>query len=274
MNIKDLYRVEDSEDINKVSDSVNAPGYSKGVDIEKVKEVKPLLNKDATTLIVVKSQRLLNLWGNELEGQASDGLLEERGKAADWLWKDTSYQLGDVNQIYCDHPGSANFYTIFSLEEIPDVLERIKEKCGFLDKKEVHSALNIFRNMSTKRFVKPFTEEVLQKYGFSKVSDSDESILSKLIVGETYNFIEGAKSFDAKILLKNERSLVVCLYPESIDQDALKDISFKSYQDGSFLEAFPDDEREEADDAVCKWFLQDGKLKTVYSKELRLKKII
>ena len=46
------------------------------------------------------------------------------------------------------------------------------ETCGFKDMKEVHSALNIFKNMSNRKYVKPLTKEETEKYGINVEVDN------------------------------------------------------------------------------------------------------
>ena len=92
------------------------------------------------TVIVFRTQQLMDLWVNEMQGQISDGMWENCRKT-DWLWRNEAHILGEkteVKVVYSWQVGKKNYPLTKQLWEC--VGERILEENGFADKKEATKA--------------------------------------------------------------------------------------------------------------------------------------
>lgn len=94
------------------------------------------------TIITFRTQQLLDLWVNEMQGQISDGMWEN-SRGTNWLWEKAWLQLGDETRVerrysYC--PGGMR-KTYPLTKELWDVVgDRILDENGFKDKKEAYAA--------------------------------------------------------------------------------------------------------------------------------------
>lgn len=105
-----------------------------------------------------------------------------------------------------------------------------------------------------------------------EVKDSSEtSKFGSIEPGKTYWFFVDGHKVPALVLLKSDKNVVVCTYPESVDTEKLTGITYGSYGSGDFLDVFPEEDQETVDDAVCKWFLSGDNLMTVYNTKVEIK---
>jgi len=106
--------------------------------------------------IVVKDQRLLDLWKNELSGQVSDGAWEYDSRT-DWLWADATIELGQINAVFVDPRKRVGRKWFKFYERLADVVgDRMIEDAGLKDERELKSLLHIWTNMI--RFPKHISE--------------------------------------------------------------------------------------------------------------------
>ena len=81
--------------------------------------------KGFNTVIVFRTQQLMDLWVNEMQGQISDGMWENC-RNTDWLWRREAHILGDKTEVLVN-----NTWNIGA---------RILKENGFADKKEATKA--------------------------------------------------------------------------------------------------------------------------------------
>lgn len=96
--------------------------------------------KGFNTVIVFRTQQLMDLWVNEMQGQISDGMWENC-RNTDWLWRREAHILGDKTEVLVNNTwniGRKNYPLTKQLWEI--IGERILKENGFADKKEATKA--------------------------------------------------------------------------------------------------------------------------------------
>ena len=96
--------------------------------------------KGFNTVIVFRTQQLMDLWVNEMQGQISDGMWENC-RNTDWLWRREAHILGDKTEVLVNVTwgiGRKNYPLTKQLWE--NIGDRILEDNGFADKKEATKA--------------------------------------------------------------------------------------------------------------------------------------
>lgn len=92
------------------------------------------------TVIVFRTQQLMDLWVNEMQGQISDGMWENC-RNTDWLWRNEAHILGEKTEVKVSYSwgiGRKNYPLTKQLWEC--IGERIMEENGFANKKEATKA--------------------------------------------------------------------------------------------------------------------------------------
>ena len=91
------------------------------------------------TVIVFRTQRLLDLFKKEMQGQISDGMWEN-SRDTDWLWRNAAYVLGNETRVVVSYSfviGKKNFMINSSLWDC--IGERILRELEYSSKKEVYA---------------------------------------------------------------------------------------------------------------------------------------
>ena len=91
------------------------------------------------TVITFRTQRLLDLFKKEMQGQISDGMWENC-RNTDWLWKNVACVLGDETRVVVSYRfliGKKNFMINSSLWDC--IGERILRELEYSSKKEVYA---------------------------------------------------------------------------------------------------------------------------------------
>ena len=91
------------------------------------------------TVIVFRTQRLLDLFKKEMQGQISDGMWEN-SRNTDWLWKNVACVLGNETKVIVAYRfliGKKNFMINSSLWDC--IGERILKELEYSSKKEVYA---------------------------------------------------------------------------------------------------------------------------------------
>lgn len=85
---------------------------------------------EVETIITFRTQQLMDLWYNEIQGQISDGMWEN-SRNTDWIWRHVWVKLGEETKVESKswHIGRKNFFLTKELEEI--IGERATEEAGF-----------------------------------------------------------------------------------------------------------------------------------------------
>ena len=95
--------------------------------------------KGFNTVIVFRTQRLLDLFKKEMQGQISDGMWENC-RNTDWLWRNVACVLGDETRVIVAYRfviGKKNFMIGSSLWDC--IGERILKELEYSSKKEVYA---------------------------------------------------------------------------------------------------------------------------------------
>lgn len=91
------------------------------------------------TVIVFRTQRLLDLFKKEMQGQISDGMWEN-SRNTDWLWRNVACVLGNETRVIVTYKfmiGKKNFMINSSLWDC--IGERILKELEYSSKKEVYA---------------------------------------------------------------------------------------------------------------------------------------
>ena len=91
------------------------------------------------TVIIFRTQRLLDLFKKEMQGQISDGMWEN-SRNTDWLWRNVAYVLGNETRVVVSYRfliGKKNFMINSSLWDC--IGERILKELEYSSKKEVYA---------------------------------------------------------------------------------------------------------------------------------------
>lgn len=91
------------------------------------------------TVIVFRTQRLLDLFKKEMQGQISDGMWENN-RNTDWLWRNVACVLGDETKVVVKYRfliGKKNFMIGSTLWDC--IGERILRELEYSSKKEVYA---------------------------------------------------------------------------------------------------------------------------------------
>ena len=91
------------------------------------------------TVIVFRTQRLLDLFKKVMLGQISDGMWEN-SRDTDWLWRNAAYVLGNETKVVVSYSfviGKKNFMINSSLWDC--IGERILKELEYSSKKEVYA---------------------------------------------------------------------------------------------------------------------------------------
>ena len=91
------------------------------------------------TVIVFRTQRLLDLFKKEMQGQISDGMWEN-SRNTDWLWRNVACVLGDETRVIVAYRfviGKRNFMINSMLWDC--IGERILKELEYSSKKEVYA---------------------------------------------------------------------------------------------------------------------------------------
>lgn len=91
------------------------------------------------TVIVFRTQRLLDLFKKEMQGQISDGMWEN-SRNTDWLWRNVACVLGDETRVIVAYRfviGKKNFMIGSTLWDC--IGERILRELEYSSKKEVYA---------------------------------------------------------------------------------------------------------------------------------------
>ena len=91
------------------------------------------------TVIVFRTQRLLDLFKKVMLGQISDGMWEN-SRDTDWLWRNAAYVLGNETRVVVSYSfviGKKNFMINSSLWDC--IGERILKELEYSSKKEVYA---------------------------------------------------------------------------------------------------------------------------------------
>ena len=95
--------------------------------------------KGFNTVIVFRTQRLLDLFKKEMQGQISDGMWEN-SRNTDWLWRNVACVLGDETRVIVAYRfliGKKNFMIGSTLWDC--IGERILRELEYSSKKEVYA---------------------------------------------------------------------------------------------------------------------------------------
>ena len=95
--------------------------------------------KGFNTVIVFRTQRLLDLFKKEMQGQISDGMWENC-RNTDWLWRNVACVLGDETRVIVAYRfliGKKNFMINSALWDC--IGERILRELEYSSKKEVYA---------------------------------------------------------------------------------------------------------------------------------------
>lgn len=169
--------------------------------IERLNESRNL--EPAEVVMVFRTQKLLDLWINEMEGQISDGQWEN-SRGTEWIWRGRHiYQIGPETKVYTRRyyiTGRKNFYMDKELCEI--IGERAQIEAGFETIKEMRAAwteiANAIRNAETMpedmrhRYVDDIMEEARQQ----RVSWREKAI--ELLESQADELVQISNSYNIK----------------------------------------------------------------------------
>lgn len=150
--------------------------------------------KGFNTVIVFRTQRLLDLFKKEMQGQISDGMWENC-RNTDWLWRNVACVLGDETRVIVAYKfliGKKNFMINSSLwdcigERILRELEYSSKKEVYADWREIAEAICNAREMNDEeRKIYVYDCEARGKNKEEALKQKTKEVLSELIkrVGE------------------------------------------------------------------------------------------
>ena len=146
------------------------------------------------TVIVFRTQRLLDLFKKEMQGQISDGMWEN-SRNTDWLWRNVACVLGDETKVIVAYRfliGKKNFMIVSTLwdcigERVLKELEYSSKKEVYADWREIAEAICNAREMNDEER-KTYVEdcEARGKKKWEALKQKTKEVLSELIkrVGE------------------------------------------------------------------------------------------
>lgn len=146
------------------------------------------------TVIVFRTQRLLDLFLKEMQGQISDGMWEN-SRNTDWLWRNVACVLGNETRVIVAYRfviGKKNFMIGSTLwdcigERILEELEYSSKKEVYADWREIAEAIHNAREMNDEeRKTYVYDCEARGRNKEKALKQKTEEVLSELIkrVGE------------------------------------------------------------------------------------------
>lgn len=139
-------------------------------------EEKRIVNKSdsrediarSSTRLIFKSQELLDLWKNELMGQISDGAWEN-AKGTEWLWYNSSAQLGNENIVKVDNLYNVKKKNYAFFKELFGVIgDRMMVNNGFDSPEELKKACLTISQMIANPVEDSSIYQDIQKYTKNK----------------------------------------------------------------------------------------------------------
>lgn len=109
--------------------------------INDITKANQFVNKcEVSTIITFRTQQLLDLWLNEMQGQISDGMWENSPKT-EWLWRNTMVRLGNETKVEIYGNWMVGRKSFGMNGELWDIIgDRIMDENGFATEKEAKAA--------------------------------------------------------------------------------------------------------------------------------------
>lgn len=193
------------------------------------------------TVIVFRTQRLLDLFKKEMQGQISDGMWEN-SRNTDWLWRNVACVLGDETRVVVSYRfliGKKNFMIGSTLWDC--IGERILEELDYSSKKEVYAdwreiaeAIRNAREMNDEeRKTYVYDCEARGKNKEEALKQKTKEVLSELIkrVGEE-NVQESIKERQVFVTDPEKKTPYICITSQISSRTNKAWFEVSSYRDG------------------------------------------
>lgn len=194
------------------------------------------------TVIVFRTQRLLDLFKKEMQGQISDGMWEN-SRNTDWLWKNVACVLGNETKVIVAYRfliGKKNFMINSSLWDC--IGERILEELDYSSKKEVYAdwreiaeAIRNAREMNDEER-KTYIDDC-EARGRNKekaLKQKTEEVLSELIKRVGVENVQGRIIKEGQVYVTDpeKKTPCICITSQSSSRTNKAWFEVCSYQDG------------------------------------------
>lgn len=194
------------------------------------------------TVIVFRTQRLLDLFKKEMQGQISDGMWEN-SRDTDWLWRNAAYVLGNETRVVVSYSfviGKKNFMINSALwdcigERILKELEYSSKKEVYADWREIAEAIRNAREMNDEeRKIYVVDCEARGKNIEKALKQKTEEVLSELIKRVGEENVQGRIIKEGQVYVSDpeKKTPCICITSQSSSRTNKAWFDVSSYQDG------------------------------------------
>lgn len=194
------------------------------------------------TVIVFRTQRLLDLFKKEMQGQISDGMWEN-SRNTDWLWRNVACVLGNETRVIVAYRfviGKKNFMINSTLWDC--IGERILEELDYSSKKEVYAdwreiaeAIRNAREMNDEeRKTYVYDCEARGRNKEKALKQKTEEVLSELIKRVGVENVQGRIIKEGQVYVTDPEKKTPCICITSQSSSRINKAWFEvsSYQNG------------------------------------------
>lgn len=193
------------------------------------------------TVIVFRTQRLLDLFKKEMQGQISDGMWEN-SRNTDWLWRNVACVLGNETRVIVAYRfliGKKNFMINSMLwdcigERILKELEYSSKKEVYADWREIVEAIRNAREMNDEeRKTYVYDCEARGKNKEKALKQKTEEVLSELIKRVGEENVQGViKEKQVYVTDPEKKTPCICITSQSSSATNKAWFDVSSYQNG------------------------------------------
>lgn len=194
------------------------------------------------TVIVFRTQRLLDLFKKEMQGQISDGMWEN-SRNTDWLWRNVACVLGNETRVIVAYRfliGKKNFMINSTLwdcigERILKELEYSSKKEVYADWREIAEAIRNAREMNDEeRKIYVDDCEARGKNKEEALKQKTEEVLSELIKRVGKENVQGRIIREGQVYVTDpeKKTPCICITSQSSSRTNKAWFDVSSYQDG------------------------------------------
>ena len=193
------------------------------------------------TVIVFRTQRLLDLFKKEMQGQISDGMWEN-SRNTDWLWRNVACVLGDETRVVVSYRfliGKKDFMIGSTLwdcigERILKELEYSSKKEVYADWREIAEAIRNAREMNDEER-KTYVDdcEARGKNMEKALKQKTKEVLSELIKRVGEENVQGViKEKQVYVMDPEKKTPYICITSQSSSATNKAWFEVSSYQNG------------------------------------------
>ena len=193
------------------------------------------------TVIVFRTQRLLDLFKKEMQGQISDGMWEN-SRDTDWLWRNVACVLGDETRVVVSYRfliGKKNFMINSTLwdcigERILKELEYSSKKEVYADWREIAEAIRNAREMNDEERKTYVVDcEARGKNIEKALKQKTKEVLSELIKRVGEENVQGVTKEDQVYVMDPEKKTpCICITGQISSRTNKAWFDVSSYQNG------------------------------------------